>query len=134
VSDRLFTVEQAQELLDSKVREMVEQLVAERLRSREMERSWNAIVIAIGSNGGNFRRSEVIELRDRLQKLHESLRETLGELADMGIQVKDVDRGLIDFPALIDGQDALLCWQVGEPRIAHWHTPEDGFAGRRPLP
>jgi hypothetical protein len=134
VSDRLFTVEQAQELLDSKVREMVEKLVAERRRSREMERSWNAIVIAIGSNGGNFRRSEVIELRDRLQKLHESLRETLGELADMGIQVKDVDRGLIDFPALIDGQDALLCWQLGEPRIAHWHTPEDGFAGRRPLP
>lgn len=134
MSDRLFTVEQAQELLDSKVREMVEQLVAERLRSRELERSWNAIVIAIGSNGGNFRRSEVIELRDRLQKLHESLRETLGELADMGIQVKDVDRGLIDFPALIDGQDALLCWQLGEPRIAHWHTPEDGFAGRRPLP
>ena len=52
----------------------------------------------------------------------------------MGIQVKDVDRGLIDFPAVIDGQDALLCWQLGEPRIAYWHTPEDGFAGRRPLP
>jgi hypothetical protein len=134
VSDRLFTVEEAQELLDSKVREMVEQLVAERLRSREMERSWNAVVIAIGSNGGNFQRSEVIDLRDRLQKLHASLRETLAELADMGVQVKDVDRGLIDFPALIDGQDALLCWQVGEPRIAHWHTLEDGFAGRRPLP
>jgi hypothetical protein len=134
VSDRLFTVEEAQELLDAKIREMVEQLVAERLRSREMERSWNAVVIAIGSNGGNFRRSEVIELRDRLQKLHESLRETLGELSDMGVQVKDVDRGLIDFPALINGQDALLCWQVGEPRIAYWHTPEDGFAGRRPLP
>ena len=82
----------------------------------------------------NFRRSEVIDLRDRLQKLHESLRETLGELAGMGIQVKDVDRGLIDFPAVIDGQDALLCWRLGEPSIAHWHTPEDGFAGRRPLP
>jgi hypothetical protein len=134
VSDRLFTVEEAQELLDSRVREMVELLVAERLRSRDLEHAWNAIVIAIGSNGGNFRRSEVIDLRDRLQKLHESLRETLGELADLGIQVKDVDRGLIDFPAVIDGQDALLCWQLGEPRIAHWHTPEDGFAGRRPLP
>jgi hypothetical protein len=134
VSDRLFTVEEAQQLLDSKVREMVEQLVAERLRSREMERSWNSVVIAIGSNGGNFRRSEVTELRDRLQKLHESLRETLGELADIGIQVKDVDRGLIDFPALIDGQDALLCWQLGEPQIAYWHTPEAGFAGRRLLP
>jgi hypothetical protein len=134
VSDRLFTIEEAQELLDSRVREMVEELVSERRRSRDLEHAWNAIVIAIGSNGGNYQRSEVIDLRERLQKLHEALRETLAELADMGIQVKDVDRGLIDFPAIVDGQDALLCWQVGEPRIGYWHTPEDGFAGRRPLP
>ena len=134
MSNRRFTVEEAQELLDSRVREMVEELVSERRRSRDLEHAWNAIVIAIGSNGGNLRRSEVIDLRDRLQKLHESLRETLAELANLGIQVKDVDRGLIDFPAIVEGQDALLCWQLGEPRIAHWHTPEDGFAGRRPLP
>jgi len=134
VSNRRLTVEEAQELLDSRVRAMVEELVSERRRSRDLEHAWNAIVIAIGSNGGNLRRSEVIDLRDRLQKLHESLRDTLAELADLGIQVKDVDRGLIDFPAIVEGQDALLCWQLGEPRIAHWHTPEDGFAGRRPLP
>ena len=134
MSNRRFTVEEAQELLDSRVRKMVEELVSERRRSRDLEHAWNAIVIAIGSNGGNLRRSEVIDLRDRLQKLHESLRETLAELADLGIQVKDVDRGLIDFPAIVEGQDALLCWQLGEPRIAYWHTPEDGFAGRRPLP
>ena len=134
MSDRLFTAEEAQELLDARVRKMVEELVSERCRSRDLEHAWNAIVIAIGSNGGNLRRSEVIDLRDRLQKLHESLRETLAELADLGIQVKDVDRGLIDFPAIVEGQDALLCWQLGEPRIAYWHTPEDGFAGRRPLP
>ena len=44
-----------------------------------------------------------------------------------------MDRGLIDFPAEVDGQDALLCWHVGEARIGYWHSPDDGFAGRRPL-
>jgi hypothetical protein len=52
----------------------------------------------------------------------------------MGVQVKDPAQGLLDFPAVIDGQPALLCWQVGEQRIEFWHTMEGGFAGRQPLP
>lgn len=49
------------------------------------------------------------------------------------IQVKDLERGLVDFPAVLDGQQVLLCWQEGEPEVAFWHTPEAGFPGRRPL-
>ncbi|MGO0061445.1 DUF2203 domain-containing protein [Brevibacillus fluminis] len=50
-----------------------------------------------------------------------------------GIQVKDIDIGLIDFPALIDGAEVLLCWKQGEPRISHYHGLYDGFSGRKPL-
>jgi hypothetical protein len=133
VSERRFTLEEAQALLDERVREMAERMVAERADSRGLESRWNALVIAIGSNGGDLRRKEVAALREALESAHASLRELLAELDELGIQVKDVDRGLLDFPSEVDGQDALLCWHVGEPRIAFWHSPQDGFAGRRPL-
>ena len=59
----------------------------------------------------------------------------LAELSERNVVLRQLDRGLIDFPARgDDGQEYLLCWQVGEPELAWWHRPEDGFAGRRPLP
>jgi len=59
----------------------------------------------------------------------------LTELHDGGIVVRDPVRGLVDFPARHPGgRDVLLCWQLGEDDLAWWHLPEDGFAGRRPLP
>ena len=48
--------------------------------------------------------------------------------------VKDLDRGLVDFPAFRHGEEVLLCWQVGEDEIGYWHGVDDGFAGRKPLP
>jgi len=51
-----------------------------------------------------------------------------------GVEVKDVDEGLVDFPALRRGETVLLCWRLGEDEIGYWHTAEDGFDGRRPLP
>ncbi len=57
----------------------------------------------------------------------------LAELRAMEIVVRDLDRELVDFPALRDGQEVYLCWQAGEDAIAYWHEPDAGFAGRRPL-
>jgi hypothetical protein len=51
-----------------------------------------------------------------------------------GLLVKDLDEGLVDFPALRGDEEVLLCWRLGEEEVAFWHTPEDGFAGRKPLP
>ncbi|MEI7027963.1 DUF2203 domain-containing protein [Paenibacillus sp. y28] len=50
-----------------------------------------------------------------------------------GIQLKDIDLGLVDFPAVIDGEEVLLCWRQGEERVAHYHGYEDGYAGRRQI-
>ncbi len=63
-----------------------------------------------------------------------SLAQVIDEIGEHGAEVKDLDEGLIDFPARRRGETVLLCWKLGEDRIRYWHTVEDGFAGRRPLP
>ena len=132
-AERRFTLDEAQRLLDSELRAVAERMVEARARSRDLESRWRKLVIAIGSNGGNMERPEVRVLRASVESAHEELRELVARFTDEGVQVKDMDTGLIDFPAEVDGQDALLCWHVGEERIAYWHSPEDGFAGRKPL-
>jgi hypothetical protein len=67
-------------------------------------------------------------------RVAEELRATVEELTGKGIVLRDLDAGLVDFPArLDDGRQYLLCWVLGEPAVAWWHWPEAGFAGRRPL-
>jgi hypothetical protein len=131
--ERRFTVAEAQALLDAGLREQAERMVEVRAHSRDLESRWRRVVIAIGSNGGGIDRAEVRELQATVEAAHAELNEIVARFTDEGIQVKDIDRGLIDFPAEVDGQDALLCWHVGEPKIAFWHSPDDGFAGRKPL-
>ena len=69
------------------------------------------------------------ELDGHLQRV----RESVAEIDAIGVQVKDVDSGLLDFPCRVDDQVVLLCWRMGETTIEHWHTMEDGFKGRRPV-
>lgn len=72
--------------------------------------------------------------RDEEQKAMARVAELLHRLNEWGVELRDASSGLIDFPAEINGQEAYLCWRLGEPEVAYWHSPEDGFAGRRPLP
>lgn len=57
----------------------------------------------------------------------------LREIQELGIEVKDLDTGLVDFPALRDGREVYLCWRLDEPAIGWWHDLDTGFAGRQPL-
>ena len=54
-------------------------------------------------------------------------------LEELDVVVRDLERGLVDFPALIGGEEVYLCWREGEAGVRHWHAPETGYAGRRPL-
>jgi hypothetical protein len=62
-----------------------------------------------------------------------ALRDVLTELREREIVLRDLDRGLVDFPAMRDGEEIYLCWQEGEEEIGYWHDPDSGFAGRQPI-
>src|SRR6201987_3061753 len=60
-------------------------------------------------------------------------KDAVAEIHATGVQVKDIDIGLLDFPCRVEGEIVLLCWKLGEEKITHWHSPEEGFAGRKPI-
>ena len=76
---------------------------------------------------------EVEQIRSDLEKDVEKLQGFVDELQELGVEFKDPVIGLIDFPAMRDGQEVCLCWKLGEPTIAHWHTRDAGYTGRQPL-
>jgi len=73
------------------------------------------------------------KLRAEHTQLAQTLKSTLNRILQTGCIVKDLDVGLLDFPAIIDNQDVYLCWKLGEDRIRFYHRQDEGFAGRRPL-
>jgi hypothetical protein len=77
-------------------------------------------------NGGSSKRAKLQATQGRITEL-------FARLAEWAIEVRDIEAGLIDFPAVVDGAPAWLCWKLGEPRVAYWHPITSGFADRRPL-
>ena len=61
------------------------------------------------------------------------VRRLLAAIEDAGIVLRDIERGLVDFPALIEGREAYLCWELGESEVAFWHELSTGYGGRKPL-
>lgn len=132
MAERHFTPQEANEALE-RVRPVAESLVAHR-RSFTVAAARRARLLQrISGNGGDFDPQEPSELDEQLQREAEAVAGAVEELQALGVLVKDLDRGLVDFPALRDGEEVLLCWQVGEGEVAYWHGLEEGFAGRKPL-
>ena len=73
------------------------------------------------------------ELQERLQEIADGRSEFFEELAALGIEMKDPNKGLVDFPALLDGRVVYLCWKLGEETIEHWHEVTAGFDNREPV-
>ena len=69
---------------------------------------------------------------EREKAIHR-VKDALAEIDAIGVQVKDLDIGLLDFPCVVDGETVLLCWKLGEKGITHWHGASEGFAGRKPI-
>jgi len=122
---RYYTPKEANQTLEV-VRPMVEELmgIGERIRQHQPE-IW-AVVEKSAGNGGNPALSKMLPDFDRLDVI-------LHQLQDMGIEVKDLSTGLIDFPAVKDGGVVYLCWKYNEASIQFWHEIEAGFAGRQPI-
>jgi hypothetical protein len=132
VPSRFFTPDEANSALDE-VRPAAERLVAVRSRMRELEGEQAALITAIGGNGGGYAASDLNEAQSELHGLAEAARACAQRLDELGVVLKDPDAGLLDFPALRDGEEVELCWHVGEPAVAYWHRVGEGFAGRKPV-
>lgn len=122
---RYFTVAEARALLPQVKRHMTQ---IQRARAELLElhpEVWPVLKKALG-NGGAPAVVRALEQSQRLQR-------AVHALLKLGVQVKDLDQGLVDFPSLRDGHEVCLCWKHGEIELAWWHEPEAGFAGRQPL-
>lgn len=86
-----------------------------------------------GGNGASSHDREILEQQRAVERLTRRIREELQEIAGRGIIVRDVGRGLVDFPSRREGQEIYLCWLRGEDRIDYWHSVDEGFASRKPL-
>ena len=116
------------------VRPLVERMVEHRRRLEHAVRRRERLAAAVGGNGGDLKPQSLGRARDAVEAEAAAVVRCIEAIQELGVQVKDPDRGLVDFPAVREGQDVLLCWQLGEDEVGHWHGREEGFAGRKPLP
>ncbi len=130
---KTFTLEEAQSLLP----------VLESLLKRAIEGKESAEKAGVGlselarriylSGGMKVDVSSVAKQRAEMESHLQRVRESVAEIDSIGVQVKDLEAGLLDFPCRLEDQVVLLCWRMGEPSIEHWHTVEQGFQGRQPV-
>ena len=122
---QFFTLEQANEALKL-IRPLMEgiQAIRQRILASQPE-AWPAIEKSMG-NGGNRALSNLVQDFELLDALVHRILET-------GVQIKDVNLGLLDFPAWRDGREVYLCWKFGEGDIAYWHEVDAGIAGRQSI-
>lgn len=131
--DRTFTPEEANTAL-AEVRPLVERMVSARSALLEAQHRQAELVARVASNGGGLAPPDVAAAATEVQQATAELVAVLDELERLGVQVKDLDRGLVDFPCLHRGRFVLLCWELGEDEVAYWHGTDEGYAGRKPLP
>ena len=130
--ERTFTREEANAALVD-VRPLAEQMVEAKRALDEAQEQSDDAARSISGNGGGIPPAELAALHEQLEQRATELAGIVDKLHELGVQVKDLDSGLVDFPALREGERVLLCWRLGEDEVAFWHGLEDGFAGRQPL-
>jgi hypothetical protein len=133
MAQRYFTPSEANELL-AEVRPLAESLVQHRQGMRLAAERRARLTARIAGNGGDLDPQEPGELDEQFQRESHAVTQAAERMERLGVLVKDLDTGLVDFPALHQGEEVLLCWQLGEDEVAHWHGVDEGFAGRKPLP
>jgi hypothetical protein len=131
--DRTFSLDEAQSLLPV-LESLLRAAIGGKKLMEEVEAEQQSLQQRIFLNGGTF--LDVVPLARRKAeraKAEQRAKDALAEIDSIGVQVKDLNIGLLDFPCEVDGQTILLCWKLGEKSITHWHGTEEGFAGRKPI-
>ncbi|MBD0349124.1 MAG: DUF2203 domain-containing protein [Thermoleophilia bacterium] len=129
---RSFTVAEANEALGV-LRPVAEEMVRRRRALVEAESRLSELGAHIAGNGAGLDPRELAALDATARNEGEALARCIARIEERGVLIKDLDAGLLDFPAQHGGDEVLLCWRVGEPKVAWWHGLDEGFAGRKPL-
>jgi hypothetical protein len=133
MSDRTFTLDEAQSLLPV-LESLLRSAITAKTLIDEIEAEQQALNHRIFLQGGTH--VDVVAVARRKAeraKAEQRAHDALAEIDSIGVQVKDLNIGLLDFPCLVEGEIILLCWKLGEKSITHWHGTTEGFAGRKPI-
>jgi hypothetical protein len=131
--DRTFNLDEAHALLPV-LESLLRTAISGKKLMEEVEGEMQALTHRIFLNGGTH--VDVVAVARRKAertKAEQRAKDALAEIDSIGVQVKDIDTGLLDFPCVVEGRVVLLCWKMGEASITHWHSTEEGFAGRKPI-
>ncbi|MGB9284606.1 MAG: DUF2203 domain-containing protein, partial [Candidatus Sulfotelmatobacter sp.] len=131
MSDRTFTLNEAQTLLPV-LESLLRTAISSKKLMEEVEGEMQELSHRIFLNGGTH--VDVVAVARRKAeraKAEQRAKDALAEIDSIGVQVKDLDIGLLDFPCEVEGKIVLLCWKVGEKSITHWHGVDEGFAVRK---
>jgi hypothetical protein len=133
MADRSFTLDEAQSLLP-----ILESLLRTAIEGKKLIETVDAELQELAhrvflSGGLLVNIIQVARRKAEREKTIQRVKDTLAEIDATGVQVKDLDIGLLDFPCQVEGRTVLLCWKLGEQGITHWHDTSKGFAGRKPI-
>lgn len=130
---RYFTHDEATRLLPA-VRQSLEEAQRLRIAFHLAEGVLSAHKQRIAMAGGSsVNLNRVHALRDQRENALARLKASISDITAAGVQVKDLEAGLLDFPTLYRGREVLMCWRTGEDEIAFWHGLDEGFAGRKEI-
>ena len=130
---KIFTLEEANALLPV-VESLLDRAIQAKEEAERLDGEMQSLRQRIFLAGGmTVDVAGVTRNRKETEAHLQTAKDALGEIDSIGVQIKDLDTGLLDFPTRVDGELVLLCWRRGETRIEYWHTLEAGFRGRQPL-
>jgi hypothetical protein len=130
---RTFTLDEAQSLLPV-LESLLKRAMEGRRFAQTAESDLNEVAQRIYFAGGmRVNTTGVARQRAEMEEHLKRVRESIAEIDAIGVQVKDLESGLLDFPCRLDDEIVLLCWRMGEPAIEYWHTMDAGFKGRQPV-
>lgn len=133
MSDRTFTLDEAKMMLPI-LESLLRQAITGKKLIEEVEAELQETAHRIFLNGGTLLNVvHVARRKAERERASRRIQDTIAEIDATGVQVKDLDIGLLDFPCQVEGEIILLCWKLGEPTITHWHNTTEGFAGRKPI-
>jgi hypothetical protein len=127
---RTFTLDEARALLPE-VRELAEAMRDRKRAFNERARTMKRAGRSAGGNGHGPR--EALSAQTEAERLVQEIQDRVQRLAAIGVEVKGIDEGIVDFPSEREGRVVYLCWRIGEPDILFWHELHAGFRGRQPL-